>query len=771
MATVARDPDIDEASIRCRYQLRLSHMDTFRANPYAMSESIDRLQSPLIRYMLPHLPAASIASIRSSCTSFQHLVDNAPHDAIQPALCSVLPALLVRSADTMAALQDELHRHAASMARLRSCDIQQMQQVPFKSTLHPERQPFEEVLWHPSSRQAILIRMRDKMALFDASNTSGNVQQLVNDLPEGIRSVEWQIRLRDDYLLCMCGVQTSALSCLITKHLPTGATSITPMLQKHFLLQMSHKDLVSPSGDSILVWPLQRCAFAMLSLPSLEMQFQVPFPASGSSNPQTSTQKWDADKAQWSSSGAHFAVLWELDCEPPVSHLTIHAAHGGACLSIIELGQALGWQSSHFPLDYLSWCPDQAEILVARRFQLADADSCSPIGIISLDGSVAVLPVQNPLEELRLSWSPCGRFLQSTQAIRAERSLRQASGPDTGTSELGAISSISSGPCVELQMEGCIWDARTLQKVFTWESPHTQRLHRFPCYDSATWSQQGGLCCIGRPRMLICLPTAGSQDAVVSFPWLEAENDDGRRMKCPCSGTKFFFSPCGKVLLAIGPIGMPSSGPCRAAHQHASGQATIHGVWHGYIDVKACTCKLHLVGEIHVDPAALQSQRKLPQCIAWHPSPSVCMYALVDVHGIVSLMDRNGNKIVSLLDLELAQPDQLPAAVPVPTELARSETTASSSSAATALEDQDDGIQGLLPITNTFIAAVTAITSVEEVGNNAADDGGEHTYDDGKCIDHADPRTIDQSLVTLDWCPDGELLLVGQRGAVTLLQF
>ncbi len=735
----------------------MSLMEAFPASPGFINERVAQLQSPLISYMLPHLPAASIAATRSCCTSFQHLVDNAPVDTIKPALCSVLPALLGQSAGAMAALQNELHRHAASMAGLRSCNIQKMQKVPFEST-HPPRQPFEEVLWHPGSSQQVTLM--DKMGLLNVD--TGSMQQLMHEPPEGISHVDWQVRLPGNYLLCMCGVRTSHLAYLITRPL---SCDMAPSEQKHFLLQRTGKDLVSPSGHSILVWPLQRHVFAMLSLPSLEVQFQLPSPTSGSSNTaaSASTQESFASEADWSSSGLIFAVLWWLG-SGSASHLSVHAAHDGAGLGIIDLHLDLGWQWSPFNLSHLSWCPDipdKGDILMAWHQDFECATDSSPVGLISRDGSCASLPVHIPSEQLFIRWSPCGRFLHSTQAICVRRNDPE---PDTsGVGQGGLVGMfLQSCACAKCWLEGCIWDARTLQRVFTWEPPNTKRKHGLPCYDSIAWSQQGSMCCIGRPRMIICLPTIGTQGAIVSFPWQEVENDDGKCMRCPCSGTEFFFSPCGKVLLAVGPVRQPSSD----SSQSAGDMVTNHGVWHGLIDLAAPSCRMHLVGEINADPR--KDRQRLPRCIAWHPSPRFCMYALVDVHGDVRLMDRNGNKIVSLLDLELAQPDQLPAAAPASNELAHSETTAPNISNSPAASDEDeDHVHTIddngLPCCMVELAVVNATVIIEGDGND--DDAA-----DGRS-DNADPCNIEPSTVTLDWCPDGELLLIGQKGVATLLHF
>ncbi len=627
-------------------------MDTPAARPrYPRNDILPQLEAPLISYMLPHLTAAGIAAARGCCKAFQLAIDNAPYDTLKLALSSLLPASLGQpiSIPTMPALQAALKSHAASIACLRTGVFQRKQVLPLQGGSQCSD---GQVHWAPSLMHASPASNGDMLHFSTAS-----AHQLAT-ADFGCCDATWQAWLPNDFLLCQSPHWLSGghYSCLFTQH-PTSR----PYPSSAASGLTSSKDLVSPSGSSILVWDgghVSSADFAMMSLPSLTVQYMISWPFCGGHRrlPEGAAtgvvavpQGVFADEAAWSCTGAHFAVLWgKHSClwqvgSPNAVHLTIHDAHDGACSCIVDLQLAFGCGCDSDPS--MSWNPARSEVLVSccRPAQAA----CSVTNIVEPDGTCASLPLHTSFDYLSAHWAPCGRYVGCVQ--------------------------------VGSSVQGSIWDAQTLQKIFSWASSIEYGIGdaRIACHRLVAWAQQGCMCCIAEAPMVVCLPADGIRSVVHSIP-LHIVTDDDSDCKM-CSEMQYFFSPCGSVLLGIAQtaqMDMLSASVSNEQHDainqrvresHHRDLATF-GVWHATIDAKAAVCNLHLVGEIedafnrcHDQVPGQASQARLPSCIAWHPSAAQCMYAMADVQGSVSLVNRCGARIVSLL--QLASPTQPPVTV------------------------------------------------------------------------------------------------------------
>ena len=676
-------------SAACRYNINDS---------LAGLACLDAIQAPLTSYMLPHLTPAAIAAARASCVSFQRLIDDAPFSLLQPALCSLLPASLLPSADSMPILRGLLQCHARSLANLRCGQSQHLQDV---ALMH---EPLEEVLWSPSNQ---LVIQKDHMVgsqyLLDADriwpviHTKDHTPAQYSYHSKDSK-LRWQIWLHDGYLL---SAYRSSEHILAINH-----STIQPSIPRTMIVARASKLELSPTRDRILAWSAHSAALVMLSMPSLATLFEVPLPSSLES---CQVKRCIAREARWSHTGAYFAVVWrvKLGNAGHSCPLTMHTAHDGACLSAIDLSPSLGWESltcGGMP-PYMQWSPSQSELLMSHCFHLAG--TCSPASIVQLDGSHAILPIRmpsadissvdNPFAYFSSRWSPCGQYvhtLHATTVIRGDH--------DLADTELWHI-------------EGCIWNVKTVQSVFTWQTelpPHLLDDDDPLGPDFVNWSPLGSMCFIPMLQEIIHLSAGGDCADCVFFSLEGAphgELEDIKRPNCPA---QFVFSPCGKVLLGVVPV--KTSGravpACPLEPQQARDQPVIFGVWHGLINLEAPVCILHHVGEFQTpfdgdaDHLALLKRR-----IAWHPSPSTWMYALADCTdglGDVMLIDCNGNRVVSLLKpFHRCQLD----------------------------------------------SAVEAVTTYGSASMRAQSANGQ--------------------VFSVDWSPDGEMLLIGHGGLATLVRF
>lgn len=80
------------------------------------TRQLQQLQEPFQAYLLPHLTARALATLRAACKSFQQTVDHAPAECVMPALHQhPAAAFLPKPSDSMAA-QGRLNEQAASIS-------------------------------------------------------------------------------------------------------------------------------------------------------------------------------------------------------------------------------------------------------------------------------------------------------------------------------------------------------------------------------------------------------------------------------------------------------------------------------------------------------------------------------------------------------------------------------------------------------------------------------------------------------------------------------
>ena len=356
-----------------------------------LQRDIGQLHGPLSAHMLEHLPACSLAALRSSCKVLRSLIDDAPLMAVKPGLAAILPPVMIDQASNSQALQALLRRHGHAMANLQAGRFQQAQHVVF-SEAEQDVWGFDLAPGWPSARLACLTAQAGLGAMHLQLLDFKTLQPLegVPHIAWAVPTIFWQAWISSDCLLVM---QRPPEAGYMLAVLDTSLGQIHASVAD---VSSAAKDCLSPQAISILVWKPYDAGLDLHALPSLEHLYRV-HPPPNSATMLEPDISLTANLAQWSATGEHFAVIWgQLDGttasyprrERPHSFLTTHDAADGSCLGILNLELHLGWSWAEEDIQgtlCFKWSPSAPQILVS---EVEDrAQTRSPAAVVQVDGS------------------------------------------------------------------------------------------------------------------------------------------------------------------------------------------------------------------------------------------------------------------------------------------------------------------------------------------------------------------------------------------------
>ncbi|KAK9834659.1 hypothetical protein WJX74_006972 [Apatococcus lobatus] len=380
------------------------------------SRGLQQLQEPLQAFVIPHLTARALASLRATCKGLQQLVDGAPVDCMLHAMHDQPAGAFLPKPFNSLEVQHRLRQQAASLNAVLAGQPSSICHIQV-----PPRQRVAKLHWCPSwPSQTCAVELVRASRTSDPSVSSLHLLELDTLTPTKA-----------------CPLPPAALPSLCRDQLgwcpgfPTKLWALIPTddeFQSQLIVMdpahpgssksldsqyCGNKKWVSSDGSKAVMYSNHdgRLDFRIFSLADLEQQARISFP---SSHGIASCSTWEGQaKVRWSPSGQLVAVLWDAthvaDDDAHLGPLTIHDASSGSVVFHWHPWAGISQRSTY--QFACAWAPSSATVVVAQlpRIEAPGSEGC--FTLLRMDGthSCVQLPGESYLESV--SFSPCGVFI------------------------------------------------------------------------------------------------------------------------------------------------------------------------------------------------------------------------------------------------------------------------------------------------------------------------------------------------------------------------
>ena len=345
-----------------------------------LAPMLGHLHEPLSAFMLPHIPAVSLAALRACCQSFQHMVDHLPASLPQAAALALLPPnlnLSFQDDSSSSKLQSLLQTQGRVARQLHLGAGAHIQRLHLRSDLSLQSTMYlRDVHWAPdwpgSAMLARVGKLSDACTFFQFLDP-----RHINALPCG------RIKPNGNEVSLMTWQRNTAiLATTAPSYLQLGKSSASEPAGPEMVIPGQHCCIVSPCADAVLLHDRrgrrptcgsEKGKLTQISLGDFSMRWSSIGPYPTSQFPDSSPI-WPS----WSPTGHHLAVIWssglpgpemESDSEdegevesdtssednicgssPSFAHrvldtsskcLCFHTSKDGEIIGELELGQAL----------------------------------------------------------------------------------------------------------------------------------------------------------------------------------------------------------------------------------------------------------------------------------------------------------------------------------------------------------------------------------------------------------------------------------------------